>query len=230
MLGCNLLLNLCHFAPNIRLICDPEHCGDGDSCCESAPQGIVRSPRSRCGTRRRLNFASAFFEIIGSFIGADRRRHRLRVARQAVVTSIVITVRGRRHVSTNKQHSATETAIWRLISSRPRSPTDATRLFTCCSQDLGLFLFSIGIGFAALPAVISNLGHPLKKGYLGRPELRRRRACSHSPVVGSCCADERALLPCETCLFLRPLFRQEPQQSAPPYSSRVIRIFSLARP
>ena len=57
---------------------------------------------------------------------------------------------------------------------------------------------------ALAAAVISNLGHPLKIGYLARPELRRHRACSHR--VRSCCADVRALSPCEICFFCVPFF------------------------
>jgi hypothetical protein len=89
------------------------------------------------------------------------------------------------------------------------SPIGATRLFACRSYVFGLFLISIGIRLvasASLAAVISNLSHPLKIGYLAPPEPRRRRVCSHNLVVRSCYAGERALFPCEICFFCVPLF------------------------
>jgi hypothetical protein len=171
MLGCNLLLNLRHFVPNIRLICDPKHCGDRNSCREAAPQGIVPPPRSGCNGQRRLN--------ISRFRDQPAHDRRRRSATQVACSAARRCHRECRRypwTASCQYRSAIhrhEDCHWRPIFwVDSRSPIGATQLLTCCSHIFGLFLISIGIrlvafGFSRRGYLQS--GSPVENRLLGAP-------------------------------------------------------------
>jgi len=84
MLGCNFLLNLCHFITSIRLIRDPNQCTDSG---KGLPDRIAPSRRRRrWDDRRGLNFVQASL-CVGNWIGGVCRR-RLCIARRPAIFSI----------------------------------------------------------------------------------------------------------------------------------------------